>query len=282
MSKWFYEEVTYGGAHLGYKIDKVLCEEKSDFQTIMIFENKDFGRVMTIDDITMLTTREEFVYHEMITHPAFAVNPNIKRVLVIGAGDGGTIRELVKHNSVEKIDWIEIDGKVIELSEKYLPTLSCANHDPRVNIMVIDGVKYVKEYDGEKYDLIIVDSTDPIGPGEGLFGTEFYTNCNRILSDEGIVINQAENPHYSAEWVQGIYKKLTNIFPIASVYQAFIPMYPSGHWLFGFASKKYQPLDIKEEPLFVNELKYYNKEVHKAAFALPNFVKKLLEDALKQ
>ena len=278
MEDWFREEITYQNqASLGFKIDKVLCREKSPFQEIMIFENAYFGRIMVIDDVTMLTTRDEFVYHEMIVHPAMAVHPGIERVLVIGAGDGGTIRELTRYDSVRSIDWVEIDGAVVDLSERFLPTLTTGNHDPRVRLMVRDGVDYIQEYSGEPYDLIIIDSTDPVGPGEGLFGTPFYRACFNILSDEGIIINQAENPHYSPEWVMGISNKLKKLFPIFSFYQAFIPTYPSGHWLFGFASKKRDPRVPAARPPFAGDLKYYNSEVHKAAFALPNFVKDLLK-----
>ncbi|HPE21312.1 MAG TPA: polyamine aminopropyltransferase [Candidatus Mcinerneyibacteriales bacterium] len=277
MGEWFREEVTYQNqASLGFKIDKLLCREKSPYQEIMIFENSFFGRVMVIDEVTMLTTRDEFVYHEMIVHPAMAVHPGIQRVLVIGAGDGGTIRELTRYDSIRTIDWVEIDGTVVELSERFLPSLTTGNHDPRVRLMVRDGVAYIKEYSGEPYDLIIIDSTDPVGPGEGLFGTPFYRSCFDILSGEGIIINQAENPHYSPEWVTGIAGKMTKIFPAFSFYQAFIPTYPSGHWLFGFASKKRDPRVPEESPVFADILKYYNREVHTAAFALPNFVRDLL------
>jgi len=278
MGEWFTEASTYRHqASLSFKIDNVLCREKSSFQEIFIFENAFFGRVMAIDGVTMLTTRDEFVYHEMIVHPAFSVCPGIQRVLVIGAGDGGTIRELTRHPGVKTIDWVEIDGKVVELSQLYLPSLTIGNHDPRVNLMVRDGVSYIEEYSGEPYDLIIVDSTDPVGPGEGLFGTHFYRSCLDILGDEGIIVNQAENPHYSPEWVTGINQKMQKIFPVFSFYQAFIPTYPSGHWLFGFGAKKGHPETVIKEPSFVSDLKYYNAEIHKAAFALPNFVKDLLK-----
>ena len=278
MSIWFSEEITYGGAvSLNFRIDEMLCDEESELQNIKVFKNAAFGKVMVIDDVVMLTTRDEFVYHEMITNPAFAVNPGITDVLVIGAGDGGTIRELVKQKSVRRIDWVEIDGRVVELSEKYLPELSSGNHDPRVNKMITDGVRYVTDYKGSPYQLIIVDSTDPVGPGEGLFTTDFYRGCSDILSDDGIVVNQAENPYYSEDWVRGIYGKLERIFPVAALYQAFIPTYPSGHWLFGFGSKKYGPLDIKAMPDFIDGLKYYNEGVHRGAFALPSFIKKIYE-----
>ena len=277
MGDWFREESTYQHqASLGFRIEKVLCQEKSPFQEIMIFENSFFGRVMVIDDVTMLTTRDEFIYHEMIVHPAMAVHPGIQRVLVIGAGDGGTIRELTRYEHLRSIDWVEIDGTVVELSERFLPTLTSGNRDPRVRLMVGDGVAYIEGYTGEPYDLIIIDSTDPVGPGEGLFGTSFYQACFNILSDEGIVINQAENPHYSPEWVTGISGKLKKIFPVFAFYQAFIPTYPSGHWLFGFASKKRDPRTPAASPGFERALKYYNREVHTAAFALPNFIKDLI------
>ena len=209
------------------------------------------------------------------------VNKDIKNVLVIGAGDGGTVRELTRFNSIERIDMVELDEEVVKAAREYLPFTSCKLDDPRVNLYFQDGIKFV-ENKKNLYDLIIVDSTDPIGPGEGLFTREFYKNCYESLTDKGILVNQGESPYYdmNKKEMKRSNEKLKDIFPICEVYQYMIPTYPSGYWFFGFASKKLHPVnDFDEE--FYNSLnlkdRYYNKDVHKASFALPNYVKELLK-----
>jgi spermidine synthase len=231
----------------------------------------------------MLTEKDEFIYHDMIVHVPMAVNPEIKRVLLIGAGDGGSVRELTRYHSIQKIEMVEIDERVVRLSQQYLPLTASKLTDPRVELIFDDGLKYVANAETGVYDLIIVDSTDPIGPGEGLFSDEFYKNCYRALSEDGILINQNESPYFPefAKEMKRAYKKIKSNFPIAKVYQAHIPTYESGHWLFGFASKKYDPvLDIQEDKWNSLRLKtkYYNTELHKGAFALPNYVKEMLDE----
>ena len=197
----------------------------------------------------MLTEKDEFIYHEMITHVPMAVNPEIKDVLVIGAGDGGTVRELTRYESIENIDMVEIDKLVVDLCREYIPQTASKLDDDRVNIYYEDGLKFVREKEN-KYDLIIVDSTDPFGPGEDLFTKEFYGNCYKALKENGILVNQHESPYYpnDAMAMQRAHSKIKSIFPVALVYQAHIPTYPSGHWLFGFASKGLDPIaDLKEE-----------------------------------
>lgn len=230
----------------------------------------------------MVTEKDEFIYHDMITHVAMATNLDIKNVLVIGAGDGGTVRELTRYESIEKIDMVEIDELVVRASKEYLPITASKLDDPRVNLYFEDGIKFVEGKENT-YDLIIVDSTDPIGPGEGLFTTEFYTNCYNALTEKGILINQNESPYYSdnAREMSRAHKKIKNIFPIAKAYQYHMPTYPSGHWLFGFASKQLDPIkDLDKEKW--NSLgiktKYYNTDIHVGAFALPTYVKEMLED----
>ena len=219
----------------------------------------------------------------MITHVPMAVNMNIKNVLVIGAGDGGAVRELTRYDSVENIDMVEIDKQVVETCKKFIPQTASKLNDKRVNLYFEDGLKFVKTKRNE-YDLVIVDSTDPIGPGAELFTMEFYENCFNALVDDGILVNQHESPYYKedAEAMQSAHKKIKNIFPIARVYQAHIPTYGSGHWLFGFASKKYDPITDLNEGLW-NSLKlstnYYNTNLHKGSFYIPNYVKKLLGEA---
>ncbi len=281
MELWYTEEHT-NDVRFSIKVDKHIYTNKSEFQQIDVFESKEFGKFFTLDGLMMVTEKDEFIYHDMIVHVAMATNPNIKNVLVIGAGDGGTIRELTRYAGIEKIDFVEIDKEVVDISKKYFPLTAGKLDDARVHAYYEDGLKFVRQTE-EKYDLIIVDSTDPFGPGEGLFTAEFYGNCHRALSEEGILINQHESPYYEAyaNNMKRAHKRIKDIFEISRVYQAHIPTYPSGHWLFGFASKKFDPIkDLKADEW--NNLglktKYYNTDLHVGAFALPNYVKEMLEN----
>lgn len=280
MELWFTENHT-DNVKFSMRVDRHIVSVKSDFQKIDVFDTPEFGRVLVIDDYIMLTEKDEFIYHEMITHVPMAVNPNIKKVLVIGAGDGGTVRELTRYNSLEGIDMVEIDRKVVEICKEFIPKTASKLDDKRVNLYFEDGLKFVKTKKNE-YDLIIVDSTDPIGPGVELFTLEFYENCFDALVDDGILVNQHESPYYpkDAKTMQKIHKKIKSVFPIATVYQAHIPTYGSGHWLFGFASKKYNPVKDLNEELWNSlnlETNYYNTDLHKGSFYIPNYVKRMLE-----
>jgi spermidine synthase len=278
MDLWFSEFHT-DDVKLSIRVDRHLHSEQSEFQRIDVFESIEFGRILVIDGFVMLTEKDEFIYHEMIVHPALAVCPDIKNVLVIGAGDGGTVRELCRYKDIEHIDVAEIDGRVIEVCKEFLPQTACGFDDPRVTVNVADGLRFVRKCEG-CYDLIIVDSTDPFGPGEGLFTAEFYGNCKNALTPRGILINQHESPFYSndAKAVTRAHKRISGVFGGVWVYQLSIPTYPSGHWLFGFSSDAFNPLefDAKRWNERGLETRYYNTELHKGAFALPNYVKKLL------
>ncbi|MGG7151930.1 polyamine aminopropyltransferase [Clostridium neonatale] len=280
MELWYTEKHT-DNVKLSIKIDKALYSEETEFQRIDILESKEFGRIFTLDGLMMVTEKDEFIYHDMIVHVPMATNPNIKNVLVIGAGDGGTIRELTRYSSVEKIDMVEIDRRVVEVCKEYLQQTACKLEDERVNIFYEDGLKFVRNKENE-YDLIIVDSTDPFGPGEGLFTKEFYGNCYKALTEDGILVNQHESPYYDyyAKSMQDAHEKIYGLFKIHKVYQAHIPTYPSGHWLFGFASKKYDPikdLDVEVWEKLDIKTKYYNTDIHVGCFALPTYVKELLK-----
>ena len=281
MEFWFSEKHT-PNVQISIRVDKQLYIGKSEFQRIDVFESPEFGRFLTLDGYMMLTEKDEFIYHEMITHVPMAVHPDVKKVLVIGAGDGGVIRELVRYPEIESIDMVEIDSLVVEVCKQYLPQTACRFDDPRLTIHYEDGLRFVRFKENE-YDLIIVDSTDPFGPGEGLFTKEFYGNCCKALKDDGILINQHESPFYpdDAHACQRAHKNIVKTFPIAKVYQAHIPTYPSGHWLFGFASKKYHPLrDLNENRWNMRSLKcrYYTTMLHKGAFYIPAYVEELLKD----
>ena len=247
MEFWFSEEHT-PNVKFSIRVDRQLYSGKSEFQRIDVFDSTEFGRFLTLDGYMMLTEKDEFIYHEMITHVPMAVHPHVEKVLVIGAGDGGVIRELVQYTDIQHIDMVEIDPLVVEVCKKYLPKTACRLEDPRLTIHYEDGLKFVRFKENE-YDLIIVDSTDPFGPGEGLFTREFYGNCYKALKEDGILINQHESPFYpgDAAACQRAHKNIVESFPISKVYQAHIPTYPSGHWLFGFASKKYHPLKNLDE-----------------------------------
>lgn len=282
MELWFTEEHTKN-VRFSIKVDKQLVSRQGDFQRIDVFETKEFGKVLTLDGFLMVTEKDEFIYHEMITHVPMAVNPDIKKILVIGAGDGGTIRELTRYETVEHIDMVEIDREVVTVCKDYLPQTACKLEDERVHIHYEDGLKFVRKPVNE-YDLIIVDSTDPFGPGEGLFTKEFYGNCFKALTEHGILINQHESPYYENDLkaMQRAHKNIKSVFPVSTVYQIHIPTYPSGHWLFGFASKGLSPIkDLKAEKWngLGLKTKYYNTNLHLGSFALPNYVMELLEES---
>ena len=275
---WFTEKHSEG-AKFSIHVKEHLYSEKSPFQQIDFFDSYDFGKFFTLDGIMMANEKDEFIYHEMITHVPLASNLDIKKVLVIGGGDGGTVRELVKYESIEQIDMVEIDEMVVNACKKYLPLTSSKLNDKRVNLFFEDGLLFIKNKKNV-YDLILVDSTDPIGPGEGLFSKEFYENCFEALTKNGILINQHESPYYpfNVREMKRSHNKIKDIFPVSKVYQFHMPTYPSGHWLFGFASKGIDPLNCNSEKWNSLNLKtkYYNTNIHKASFALPNYVIELL------
>lgn len=277
---WYTEEHT-DCLRFTMKVKQHLYSKQSPFQKIEVLDTYEFGKVLILDGLIMITEKDEFIYHEMITHVPMAVNPKIKNVLVIGGGDGGTVRELTKYDSIQHIDMVEIDEMVVETAKKFFPQTSCKLDDKRVFLHFEDGIRFIQDKK-DVYDLILVDSTDPLeGPGEVLFTKEFYQDCYTALTENGILINQNETFFY--EWEANAMlravRKLKSIFPICKVYQYNMPTYPSGNWLFGFSSKKLQPLD-DFQPDRWNALniqtRYYNTDLHRGAFALPNYAKEML------
>ncbi len=282
MDLWFTENHT-NNVRFGVKIKQQLYSEKTEFQQVDVFETYEFGKMLTIDGIIMVTEKDEFVYHEMIVHVPMATNPNIKNVLVVGGGDGGTVRELTRYKTIERIDMVEIDKVVVDVSRQFIQQTACKLDDERVKLFYEDGVKFMAKKQDE-YDLIIIDSTDPIGPGEGLFTEDFYSDCYRAMTSNGIMINQNESPYYDKERRELIRanQKIKKIFPLVKVYQFYITTYPSGHWLFGFNSKGIDPISNNNIDVWNNlemETKYYNTDLHRASFMLPNYVKEMLDNA---
>lgn len=279
MELWFSEPHT-PNVKLSIRVERQLYSGESDFQRIDVFESPEFGRFLVLDGYIMLTEKDEFIYHEMMVHVPMSVHPHVKQVLVIGAGDGGVVRELTKYPEIERIDLVEIDEQVIQVCREFLPGISCKLNEERVHIYYEDGLRFVRARE-DAYDLIIVDSTDPFGPGEGLFTREFYGNCYKALKEDGVMVNQHESPFYEADATACMraHKRIVETFPVSKVYQAHIPTYPSGHWLFGFASKKYHPLrDLDKDRFLDQELdtRYYTPRLHEGAFCLPAYVEKLL------
>ena len=279
MEMWFSEFHTKDVKH-SLRVTRHLYAKKSDYQQIDIFETPEFGRVLVLDGNVMLTERDEFIYDEMITHVPMAVHPNIRDILVIGAGDGGVVRELTRYDRVRRIDLVEMDPQVVEACREFLPGNACRMDDRRVHIHFENALRFIRSREAA-YDLIIVDSTDPFGPSEGLFTREFYGSCFNALREDGIMVNQQGSPFYAedAEAMQRSHKRIVNTFPISKVYQAHIPTYAAGYWLFGFASKKYHPInDLNAENWSTLNLRtrYYTPRLHVGAFALPAFLEDML------
>lgn len=281
MELWFSEFHAPDVKH-SIRVNRHLYSQKSDYQQIDIFETPEFGKVLALDGNVMLTERDEFIYDEMITHVPMAVHPNIQDVLVIGAGDGGVVRELARYEQIKRIDLVEMDPEVVKACRTYLPENACRLDDSRVHIYFDNALRFIRRCN-EQYDLIIVDSTDPFGPSEGYFTLEFYGICYNALREDGIMVNQQGSPFYQhdAEAMQRSHKRIASTFPISRVYQAHIPTYAAGYWLFGFASKRYHPVDDLDAKKWLSlnlQTKYYTTKLHIGAFYLPAFLERMLEE----
>lgn len=274
MNLWF-SELQTKSIMLSLSATKLLHLEKTAYQELALIENPELGRVLLLDSVIQTSTRDEFVYHEMITHVPMNTHPKPRKVLVIGGGDGGTVREIIKHPTVEEVILAEIDDRVIWAAREYLPEISVGLSDPRVKIHVGDGNVFVRENENT-FDLIIVDSTDPVGPGEVLFSKDFYGAVARALKEDGLFVAQTESPFYNADLIGRVQRDLSSIFPVSRLYLATIPTYPGGLWSFSLASKKYDPLEVDETDFRSSDTKYYSPQVHLAAFALPPFVRRIL------
>jgi spermidine synthase len=276
--QWFTETVNSDGSAFSLKIKRKLHEEQSAFQFLEIYETEGFGNLMVIDGCTMVSTRDNFFYHEMISHPVLFTHPHPKKVWIIGGGDCGTLKEVLKHTSVEQAIQIDIDERVTRLSEIYFPELCSSNHDPRAELKFIDGIKWVKDAAPDSVDIIIIDSTDPVGPAEGLFCADFYRDCFKCLTGNGIVVQQSESALYHMK----ILKEMRGEMQAAGFEQqqtAFFPqcLYPSGWWSVTMAGKSdlsaFREQDARQKNF---ETAYYNSEIHKASLAMPEFFKKAL------
>lgn len=270
---WYTEKQTH---HVGItcQVKETIFSKMTAFQELAILDTFQFGKMLVLDGMVQLTLADEFIYHEMITHVPLNTHRNPQKVLVIGGGDGGTVREIIKHPEVARVVLVEIDEEVVKASKKYLPQLSCGLEDKCVEIMVRDGIEYVKAQ-REEYDVIIVDSTEPVGPAVGLFAQEFYDDIFRALKSDGIMVAQTESPFFNQDLIRSVYKRIRSVFPITRLYLASIPTYPSGLWSFTMGSKFYDPLKLGSSKEL--DTKYYTSQIHKSCFILPKFIKELLE-----
>ncbi len=261
-----------------FRCKKVLFSDKSTYQYIDVVETKGHGRILLNDGIVMLSEKDEFVYHEMMAHVPLCVHPHPEKVLIIGGGDGGVAREVLRHNSVAQCVLVEIDKMVVEVAKKYFPKISCSFENPKLQLKIQDGSQFVQEAK-QKFDVILVDSTDPFGPAKALFSKGFYTNIFQLLSDKGVLVVQAESPFFELPTQKFILQALKSAFPLTALYHYSNTVYPGGLWSFAFASKKYHPIKhfqpVQAEKLR-GQLSYYNADIHKSAFAQPEFVKKYL------
>ena len=272
---WFTEKQTdhYG---ITMKLKEMYVREQTDFQDLAMVETEEWGTMLLLDGMVMTTDRDEFVYHEMVAHPALFTHPSPEHVLVVGGGDGGVIREVLKHPEVKRAVLVDIDGKVIEYSKKYLPQIASGLDDPRVEVIVNDGFMHIHDHKNT-YDVIMVDSTEPVGPAVQLFTRGFYQGIYDALKEDGMFVAQTDNPWFKADLIRNVSRDVRAVFPIVRTYWANVPTYPSGMWTFTLGSKKYDPLDVDETQIPEIDTKYYSPRLHKAAFVLPKFVEELVK-----
>ena len=264
------------GTGLFFSIKKILYSEKSKFQEIYVVETEEYGRMLILDGAVQTTERDEFIYHEMLVHVPMLSHPEPRQVLVIGGGDGGCAREILKHKSVEKVTMVEIDRLVVECSEKFLPNISSKLNDPKLDLYIEDAVQFIKR-SSSIFDVIIVDSTDPVGVGSPLTTESFFRSSKRILNKNGIYAAQTQGPFFEAKSMTRISKRIRKVFPNTSFYLANTPTYPGGIWSFALSYKNSLGASNVQPRIFNRkDLKYYSKEIHNASFALPLYVKRIL------
>jgi spermidine synthase len=259
---------------------EVLHSSRSSFQKIEVVESFDFGRMLVLDGVINLTERDEFVYHEMLVHVPLFSHPNPSQILIVGGGDGGTAREVIKHEGISSIQQVEIDEEVIAISKKYFPSLSFSLDHPKVNVLLSDAIQYVREIE-EKFDIILIDSTDPvIDQSEGLFTMPFYKDCCNALTEQGILAAQIGDIFFDKELVVNVFNRLKEVFPIVRMFRASVPSYTLVPYSFAFCSKALRPEMELGLSRFskIFQTRYYNKQIHKAAFALPEHLREEFED----
>lgn len=272
MDLWFTERQTENFG-ITCKVSKTLHTEQTPYQSLAVLETEQFGRMLVLDGMVQTTERDEFVYHEMIAHVAMQTHPSPRKVAVIGGGDGGAVREVLKYSDVDAVHLVEIDQRVVEVSQEYFKELSSGLSDPRVTCFYADGIEHVRTHKNT-YDVIIVDSTEPVGPAIGLFDKKFYTWAQESLTREGVLAAQTESPFFNQQIIKRAFGGITSLFEVAKLYLASIPTYPSGLWSFTIGSKGVDPEEVRVNLESIST-RYYTESIHKSAFQLPRFVQEI-------
>lgn len=275
----WYSELHQGKSGLTLKVDRIVESLQSEFQRIDVIENQDFGKLLVLYGSLMVADNDNNAYNEMLAHVPLFVHPAPAHVLIVGGGDCGVLTEVLKHPEVRQCTMCEIDEMVVQTARKHFPDLTIGLNDPRADLAFEDGKKFIETTD-KKYDVILLDLSDPVGPAADLFQKDFYRQVAEHLNEDGILVPQTESPYFNQRTVAQLFRNLRAFFPLVRMYTCFMPIYPSGYWSFGFASKKYDPVaDFDRERYRRLRLKtrYYNDEIHQAAFALPQFVKEMLD-----
>ena len=281
QTNWFTEAHSASGSSIGFRTEALLHSEQTPFQSIEIYQTTDWGKLMVIDGCVMLTSRDNFLYHEMMTHPALFTHARAKRVVIIGGGDCGTLREVLKHEEVEQATQVDIDERVTRLAEEYFPELCESNSDPRAELLFADGIQYMADCAPESVDLVIVDSTDPVGPAEGLFNAAFYASCHKALRHGGILVQQSESPLLHLDLIRSMRGAMRSASFNATRTLTFPqPCYPSGWWSCTMARKGADLAGFRERGAATRSFatRYYTAEVHRGALSLPVFMLDTLGD----
>ena len=281
MEAWWTEK-DYRNVSLSFRVKGILFDAQSRFQKIEIIDTEEYGKLLALDGCVMVTDEDEFVYHEMISHPALSLHHNPRRVLIIGGGDGGTAREVVRHSCVESVTVCEIDELVIDVSRRYFPNISSGFLSPKVDVQIRDGIQFVKDSSDDSFDVVIVDSTDPIGPGEGLFTPEFYQQVRRIVGEKGVVVCQSETPWFPQEDLTRINQNLSTNFEYVAPYIGSIPTYPRGMWSWTIASDRLiNAAQFRADAIksFEGDLRYLNQDLLDVILVVPSFVREKFRQA---
>lgn len=258
---------------LFFNIKNLLYSQQSSYQKIEVVENEYYGRILLLDGLVQTSERDEYFYHEMLVHPAFISHPSPRNILIIGGGDGGALKEILRY-PIERVWFVEIDSQVIEVSKKFFPWIMPCLKDERVELVITDGNKFTQKAK-MKFDITLVDSSDPMGPSRALHEKDFFLNVKSCLNPQGVVVSQIGSPFLHLNHIKEKYTELKKCFNIVSLYVSPVPTYPGGSWCFMYLSDKVNPLSMEREP--PSGLKYFNKEIHRTAFSLPNFIKEKLD-----
>jgi spermidine synthase len=270
----FTERAPYAPVEYLYDVEEILFKGKSKFQEIMVIKNPHYGKMLILDDVVQITERDEFFYHEMLTHVAMHANPSPRKVIVIGGGDGGVVREVLKHRSVEKVFFVEIDEEVINVSKRFFPAVSSGIDDPRVEIKIMDGAEFVARGKKSDIDAVIIDSTDIIGFARSLFTQEFFNSVKDCLTDGGMFVTHTESLHFHKDMVIEIQEALKKVFPVVDLYTTSLATYPGNWWAFAIASMGLSPREVRHP--FDIKTKYYSDEIHRQSFVPKGFYEKLM------